>query len=313
MNPSTRIIGEYSQGISGPLLLLFGAIHGNESAGVKAIDLVIKMLEIEKVKNFSFEFRGKVVGLIGNKEAYKQKVRFIDEDLNRIWDRRRVATLLATNTINKSQEERELLDILAQLENIVLDYKPSEIVILDLHTTSSSGGIFTIPSNENRSLEIAKQLHAPVIKNMLTGVSGTLLHYFENDIFQNARTTIVTFESGQHVDPLSINRSIAACINCMRSIKMVDANVVENIHDDLLISYSKGLPKLTRLIYKHSIEARDHFRMLDGFTNFQPISEGQIIAEDKNGPVQSPLSGMILMPLYQSKGNEGFFIIREER
>jgi succinylglutamate desuccinylase len=51
--------------------------------------------------------------------------------------------------------------------------------------------------------------------------------------------------------------------------------------------------------------------MIKGFTNFQIIQEGQLLAKDKNGSIFSPMSGYLLMPLYQAKGEDGFFIAEE--
>ncbi|HHH52503.1 MAG TPA: succinylglutamate desuccinylase, partial [Bacteroidetes bacterium] len=72
---STRIIGEYTGNERGPLVILFGNMHGNEPAGTKAIDLMIKMIEVEPVTNPKFKFKGKILGLIGNLEATKKGIR----------------------------------------------------------------------------------------------------------------------------------------------------------------------------------------------------------------------------------------------
>ena len=53
----------------------------------------------------------------------------------------------------------------------------------------------------------------------------------------------------------------------------------------------------------------DQFEMLPGYKNFDAITKGQELAKDKNGPVLSPFGGRILMPLYQPKGEEGFYIV----
>jgi len=82
---TNRIIGDHIGDHHGPLLIVFGAMHGNEPAGVRALEMVFKMLEVEPITNPSFQFSGKLIGLIGNLQAYQKKVRFIDKDLNRSW------------------------------------------------------------------------------------------------------------------------------------------------------------------------------------------------------------------------------------
>ncbi len=53
--------------------------------------------------------------------------------------------------------------------------------------------------------------------------------------------------------------------------------------------------------------------MKPGFRNLSPISKGQHVADEASGPIVSPESGLMLLPLYQGKGDDGFFISREVR
>jgi succinylglutamate desuccinylase len=47
------------------------------------------------------------------------------------------------------------------------------------------------------------------------------------------------------------------------------------------------------------------------YKNFDKISKDELLAFDKYGEIRSKEDGMILMPLYQKQGNDGFFIIKE--
>jgi len=53
--------------------------------------------------------------------------------------------------------------------------------------------------------------------------------------------------------------------------------------------------------------------MLPGLKNFQSVKKNQWLANDLNGEIKAGEKGRIFMPLYQSKGNDGFFLIREVR
>ncbi len=303
-----RILGQYDLGVPGPLFIAIGGIHGNEPAGVRAIQLLAKMLEVEHITNPTFTFQGRFLGLIGNRRAAIEKSRYIDKDLNRVWKANTLALWQANKNTPPFHEAIEALDILATIRRVIKRHRPNFMVILDLHTTSSGAGIFAVPTDRTDSKSMARQLHAPVIKGMLRGVTGTLLHFFDGS-FEGIPTTAVSFEGGQHEDPLSVNRCVAALINVLRASGMVDAHAVENIHDQLLITHAKGLPLETSLAYKHSITPGDQFVMLPGFINFQPIKKGQLVAHDRKGPIYAPLDGYILMPLYQRQGGEGFFIV----
>lgn len=51
--------------------------------------------------------------------------------------------------------------------------------------------------------------------------------------------------------------------------------------------------------------------MKAGFSNFQEIEKGQVLAESDGQYILAPHDGKIFMPLYQSQGNDGFFLIRK--
>ena len=304
-----RIVGRYTGTEKGTLLIAFGAMHGNEPAGVKALESIFVALENEPARNPGFQFKGRLLGLIGNVKAYKKGVRFIEKDLNRQWTLDNVALAKTTPSDALPPELQELKKLLEIIEQEIESYQPEKIVILDLHTTTAHGGIFTLPAEDKDSEQIALQLHAPVIKGLLKGIAGTTLHYFIQDNFKH-KISAVTFESGQHEEPLSVNRAIAAIINCLRTIACVKQDDVESKHDNMLKEYSAQLPKLSQLLYVHPIASGDNFVMHPGFKNFQEISAGQILAHDKNGEIKAKENGRILMPLYQKQGEDGFFLIR---
>jgi succinylglutamate desuccinylase len=305
-----RVIGRFSGNENGPLLVVFGGMHGNEPAGIQAIDLICKMLEVEPITNPDFTYKGHFLGIIGNIKAYKKNKRFLNRDLNRMWTPENVHIAMTTphkDLKNEYLEIRENLDTIREEINRV---NPTKLVVLDLHTTSSYGGIFTIPSDNEESMKIALELNAPVIKGMLQGIQGTTLHYFITENM-GIETIAVTFESGQHEEILSVNRAIAAITNCMRSIEAVKAEDVENRHDVILQDYSKNLPKVVELVMHHGISDEDKFMMYDGYKNFQQVVKGEIIARDKNGDIQAAQDSLILMPLYQKQGEDGFFLVKK--
>lgn len=304
---SERIIGTYEGRAGGVLLIASGGIHGNEPAGVEALETVFALLEREAVLNPDFEFHGKLIGLRGNVAALRKKERYLDMDLNRIWLPARIAANRRRDPMRLTSEERELLDILEVVEAQIQTYRPEQVVWLDIHTTTASGGIFSITDDREENLLIARGLHAPVIMGMLDNLEGTLMHYL-----QELGVRAVTFEAGQHQDPLSVNRAIAALINCMRTVGLVPANIVENRHDELLLSYSKNLPQVARLSHIHRIRQGDDFHMMPHYENFMAVRRGELLAHDRNGPIYAPEDALILMPLYQQRGSEGFFLLSKQ-
>ncbi len=307
-NELERIIGVYDQKNKGNLLFVMGGLHGNEPAGMKAIEQVFHLLEIEPLHNPNFKFNGRIIGLRGNLAAIRENKRFIVKDLNRQFTLENIERVFDAHS-NLDSEDKELKEILTLIHQEIKNYQPEKVVVLDLHTTTAFGGIFSIATDEEESQRIAVELHAPVIRKLINGIQGTTLHYFNTENL-GVETVAVTFESGQHNEDLSIKRAIAAITNCLRSIECVNAEDVENKHDKILIEYSKGLPKIADLLYCHSIEEGDNFVMKEGYKNFQKVSKGELLAHDKNGAIYCKEDGRILMPLYQKQGQDGFFIIK---
>ncbi|MFK7809680.1 MAG: succinylglutamate desuccinylase/aspartoacylase family protein [Saprospiraceae bacterium] len=304
-----RIIGKYTGAEKGPLVIVIGGMHGNEPAGLRALERMFKMLELEPEHNPAFEFKGCLLGIRGNTQSIEKEVRFIDKDFNRIWTNEQVAKVKASSIEDLKNEDLELREMIDLLEAEIKAYQPEKIILLDLHTTTAHGGIFSIPSDTEDSLKLAVELHAPVVLGLLEGIEGTLLHYFRTEN-TGVETISIAFESGQHNEILSINRAIAAITNCLRTVGCVRAEHVENRHDQLLISYSKNLPKVTRLVDVHHIKAGDRFEMKPGYTNFQKVKKGEPLAHDINGAIYAQEEALVLMPLYQPIGSDGFFLVR---
>lgn len=306
-----RIIGRYDGSERGPLLICTGGIHGNESAGIRALELMLKMLEVEPITNDAFTYKGRMLALKGNLQALDANTRFIQRDLNRSWKKENVDRIMQTNPVMLRAEDLEMYHIIRIIYREIETYQPSELIFLDLHTTTANGGIFTIPYEDKISISTAKDLFAPVVLGLLKGIEGTMMHYWNQSQFPDINTTSLCFESGQHKDPLSVNRAIAAITNCMRAIGSVRKQDVAHRHNYLLQTYSEGLPPISHLVSKHTINPGDNFRMYPGFKNFQHVKKGEVLASDHNGDIAASIDSLVLMPHYQQQGQDGFFLIKE--
>lgn len=305
---TSRIIGQFSGAQPGPLLIVLGGIHGNEPAGVNAIETVLQLLEREAILQ-PLPFTGAFMGLRGNLQALTLNKRYIEKDLNRQWTPENVDRIKATPIQQLHAEDLEMKGLLDTIESAIAAFHPTQLYLLDLHTTSADGGIFTIATDDEESIRIGVALHAPVIKGMLNGLAGTTMHYFTRAL-TGIPTVALAFESGQHDDPLSVNRAIAALLNCLQIIGCLPDKSIENRYDDLLRQYSEKLPKVAELVDYHRIFYGDGFNMSPGYHNFKPVKKNEVLAHDRKGPIAARADGLILMPLYQAQGSDGFFIVK---
>ncbi|MBL7815279.1 MAG: succinylglutamate desuccinylase/aspartoacylase family protein [Saprospiraceae bacterium] len=307
-----RKIGQYTGQEKGTLIIALAAMHGNEPAGIRALRDLFQLLEEEPKRNWGFNFKGRLVGLIGNIQAYERRLRYVKTDLNRHLTLENYEKALQIPTERLIYEDLELIELLDTIRYEIDDYKPSRLIVLDLHTTSAAGGIFSIVSDDEESLRMAAELKAPVVLGMVGNTGGTTLHYFKEDNTGIPTVTIV-FEAGQHEDAFSVQRTIAWLVNLLRTEGVVAPEDVESRHDIVLKNYSKNLPKIVELIDVHHIQPHDQFLMREGFVNFQPVKKEDVLADDKNGEIKAPEDCLLLMPLYQKHGTEGFFLVKERK
>lgn len=307
-----RIIGAIGGEQPGPLVIATAALHGNEPAGVHALEAAFNMLETAQGLNF----KGRFVGLIGNLHAYKSQSRFIERDFNRIWLPEHLHKILSVKEADLHGEDLEFFRLYHAIHREIHTHKPEQVFILDLHTTSAGGGIFCIPTDEDNSLSWAKVLHAPVILNLFDRVEGTLLRFATEGHFSEGEPTHetmgVAYEAGQHDEPLSVSRSLSAILNTLHYAGCISDLALKSPHEMILQKSFAELPRVTRLIHAHHIRPGEAFRMIPGYVNFQRVKKGELLANDIHGSVLSPFDSLILMPLYQPQGSDGFFLVQEE-
>ncbi|MDX1912973.1 MAG: succinylglutamate desuccinylase/aspartoacylase family protein [Saprospiraceae bacterium] len=310
MRSNTRRIGQFEGARKGPLVLVITALHGNEPAGVTALQLVLEALMVEaQVKGDEFEFYGKIVGYIGNLAAYQDNQRFIERDLNRVWRPDFVAESLQMPYENRQAEYRETADLYETIHAECASAESADLIFLDLHTTSAEGGIFSIPTDEHRSLLLARALGAPAIMGLQKSIEGTLLKFAAEGGFSTPTPRCVAFEAGQHESPQSVHRAAAAIVRCLRTVGCMGEETLQTWEERSPLPLWPHSPPVLQLRYVHAIGPDDHFKMRPGYANFQPIHAGEHLADDVHGPILSPAQGLILMPLYQPKGSDGFFIV----
>lgn len=298
----SRLIGEYTQNKPGPLLFFIGGIHGNEPSGVHALRRVYDKLQQHKPS-----FKGQFRALIGNRKAFIQNKRYLDRDMNRLWLTKHIDRVNKTDAKKLSAEELEIKELLVYVEeSMQANWSPK--IVVDLHSTSAPGGLFSIVTDDSFNRELAESLYAPAIFNLASSLNGTTIPYFMEKGWQG-----VAFEGGQHIDPDAVGNHEAAIWLALEKMGCLKASDVPNFdqYRKRLQKASANLPEYVSVIHRHPISPEDKFRMRSGFINFQEVQQDQDLAEDKDGIIISPTDGLMLMPLYQPQGEDGFFVIEE--
>lgn len=298
LQADSHLIDCFETSIMGPSILFTGGLHGNEPAGVKALKKVCHL-----IRKFNCLEKGRLCALKGNIYALRTHNRFIDEDLNRLWGASRIESIKHQPAPQRSCESSQLLNLLSHIEPF-FDQPASDKIFIDLHTTSASGSPFTITSDHPFNLQLAETLSAPIILNFTAELKNTTNVYMEeNDLYGFA------FESGQHTDPQSVDIHEAAIWSILHYMGMLKTDFPIEPYRKSLQKVSFKLPTYTRAFYRHEIKRGTDFQMLAGFENFHPITAGEVVAYENTQAVKSPSDGLMLMPLYQTQGDEGFFLV----
>lgn len=300
-----RVLGSLRGGSDGPTLICVAALHGNEPCGIEALRRVFRALEGD-----ASVLQGELVGLTGNRKALASGKRYLSRDLNRIWTEEEAQRIEAAGPpFEGDPEAEELFDLNRHLRQCFETARGS-VFVLDLHSTSGPGAAFAVLDDtlENRAFALA--LRVPVVLGIEEELEGTLASYLL------ARGSITAgFECGQHDDPAAVDYGEAAVWVALEASGVLPRGARPEVDQArrLLAAATAGLPRVVETLYRHAVPAGDFFRAEPGFQSFQPIRTRQTIGWNTAGPVPSPRSGRILMPLYQPQGDDGFFIVRDVR
>jgi len=299
-----RQIGRAGESSRGPSMIVLGGIHGNEPAGVRAARRVLSRLERERP-----ELAGEVVFLAGNLTALRAGARFIDTDLNRHWKTETISRLRERATKGESVEDRELRELLGALAGVAEGAR-REFYFLDLHTCSADGPPFITVGDTLRNRRFARPIPLPLILGLEEQVDGALLEHLNN-----CGCVTMGVEGGQHDAEISVDHLEAAIWLAMVSAGILAAGSLPDLdrHRELLLRASRDFPRVVEVRHRHAVSDGDGFRMEPGFGNFQLIENGRLLARAAGAPVHAPERGLLLLPLYQGQGNDGFFVSREVR
>ncbi len=311
---TSRIVGDIEGKEAGPNVMFVGGIHGNEPSGVVAIQRLFADLKSRDVP-----IRGRVIGVVGNMAALERNTRYLSRDMNRIWDQE-FLNRYSNGCRAESSDDTEYQEACAVYE-IIEPFLPKpdspsskrvppstpDFYLFDLHTTSSETVPFISMNDQLINRNFALQFPVPTILGIEEYLKGPLLSYV-NDFGPVA----FAFEAGKHDDPVSIDRHLSFIYQALVLAGVLTEDQVPDYesHVRRLKDHSRGESGILEVIYRHAVAPEDQFVMEKGFQNFMRIDQGAVLANDRNGPIVSEYDAKIFMPLYQSQGEDGFFIVR---
>ena len=313
------LIGWVEGRSDGPLLLCIGGVHGNEPAGVQALEAMVEMIRPRKDS-----MAGDFVAIVGNQHALAAGRRFMAYDLNRAWTPARVEAVDIRRRADANSgvrdwtrgppkprltepEDHEVYRVLGLLERVA-KRRRGPVYVLDLHTTSGKGGTFTSADDRPRYRRFAMEVPFPLVLGLDDHLEGTLLGHLNTLGY-----TTMLCECGQHGEEQAASRAVAATWIAIRAAGLLgDGDIPEARRSHrMLRGTCAHLPRVLETVYRHPFDEADGYVTRPGFRNFHPIRAGEVVGDDRRGEVVAPKDGLLLMPLYQELGEDGFFVVRE--
>ena len=293
-----HLIGQWGTQDGGPTLIAIGGMHGNEPAGVVAVQRVLAQLGESSIRPL-----GRFEVLMGNPHAIDVQRRFLDVDLNRSF---RSDVLDGAPTVDEPREYEAARSLSRELRGIVEKAK-GPVFAVDLHTTSSRSAPFVLFSDRLRNRAFAAPFQLPLILGLEEMIEGALLDHLDW-----LGVLGVGVEGGQHTASDSADNLESILWIALASSGVIERSAVPELESRLqrLRDLRDESPNVLEVRYRHATELAASFRMLDGFANLQPVRVGQLLAHEDGVPVRALESGRLLLPRYQSQGTDGFFIAR---
>jgi len=297
-----RLIAKHHGREAGPCVIAVAGIHGNEPTGIDALQRVLSCLERSSVP-----LRGDLYAYRGNLKALAHNVRYIHNDLNRIWEKPRIESLLQTGGAHLDRsEDVEMLELMGVID-AAAEKARGPVLVLDLHTSSAASVPFVVMGTGALLDKVNTRLQVPVIVDKNRFLRGMMLSFMDSRGFST-----LAFEAGQHGTSDSIDSHETAVWLVLVGAGLLDGEDLPQTDTwrEELCNGINGLPRKLELIFRHGVLPEDRFEMLPGFKNFDSVCKGQALARDRKGIIRSQTDGLIFLPLYQSVGDDGFFLVR---
>jgi succinylglutamate desuccinylase len=297
---------------AGPTLIVIGGVHGNEPAGIAAARAVLGGLAEADVI-------GEVIGLVGNVAASALGRRQLARDLNRMWTSTQIvaaramfaeataeddadpATGAERAAVDQVPELRELAQ-LGEAIDVAIARARGPVFVLDLHTTSAPGFPFAVVGATEAHRRFAQVFQLPGILGLEEALPGVLSGYYG----QRGCVTLA-IEGGQHASPVTADNLTAIVTLALEAAGVVRAMPGAAAARAYLAGVRGGLPPLIEVAVRHAIRPEHAFRMEPGFANLHRTAAGTLLARDASGEIRAPFDGVVLLPLYQPDGDDGFF------
>jgi predicted deacylase len=264
-------------GRTGPHVVITALVHGNELCGAWAL---LRLLECGIVPR-----SGRLTLVFVNTQAYRRfdpaqpKVsRYLDEDLNRLWD---PATLDGPRRSRELERARELRPLIESAD-----------WLLDLHSMQLPARPLLLCGLCDKGRRLAARMGYPDLVVADRGHSnGARMRDFGAFADPTSPRTAMLVECGQHWARASVEVAIATCRRFLEAVEAVEPAML----DRLCPPPERSPQRMVEVTDAVTVDGGP-FRFTRDFQGLEVVPEaGTIIAYDGTTPIRTPYDHCILI------------------
>jgi len=281
-----------SAALPGPHVVLIGLIHGNELAGAIILDQLLRAgLQ---------PHRGRITFGFANLTAFQRfdprqptASRFVDEDLNRVWDDHVLDGSRQSSELTRARAIRPLID--------------TADILLDLHSMLWPSDPLILCGVTAKGRQLAAAIGTPGLVVADRGhVSGRRLIDYSRFIHPTTPHTAILVEAGQHWEPQTLDITLACVAGLLRHTGQISQ---DELPAPAAPATTAGFAEVTTVVTAST----------GGFAFVQPFRGGDIlprrntlIALDGQTEIRTPHDNCLLvMPsLRPSRGHTAVRLAR---
>jgi len=273
-----------SSGRAGPIVGITVCSHGNEPAGLTAVDHLLNTLRLSKIL-----LKGEVYLVVNDLQAAIESKRFISVDMNRLPAN---APRLENSEAYEVKRTHELLPIWSRFD-----------IGLDIHSTTQDAPPMII--------SLGPVFHADLVKGfpieiVISNIDRVQRGKPASAFYGTGAAQVVAIEAGQH-NSNGAGRVASVCAQALLiNLGMLDGTV------GAPVSYREYKVVDSIVLPDDSYETP-----ADAFPNFQRVEKGTLIARGDGSDILMPMDGHVIMHNGKAKPsdvlNEALFITEPVR
>lgn len=275
-NRGVPYVTTLDSGKPGRHVMLCALMHGNEICGAVALDHLFRAGVAPA--------RGQLTLVFANVDAYRSfdpadptVSRYLDEDMNRVWDAASLDGKRASSELRRARALRPIFD--------------SADWLLDLHSMQYSATPLALAGTTDKSLALARRVGLPVLIVRDKGhAAGPRLRDYADFNVAAAAPTALLVECGQHWEIATAETAIAVTRRFLAASGILAADEAARILAE------KVPPQRVIDVTEAVTVASENFRFLGDYHGLEIIPKaGTVIARDGDREIATPYDDCVLI------------------